>query len=93
MSKEEFTYNKIKEEYENYLLYRNKVIKWGLVILCTLPFIFMSLMFFLPNKVLFLCLWIFSFIILAFILTYIDYKGYYYKNLLGLNKAEDNEEY
>lgn len=91
MKQAEFTYNQIKKEYENYLTYRDKFIKWGLVALCTLPFLFMFLMFFLNNKVLFLGLWVISFILIAFFLTFIDYKGYYYKKLLNIRNEEDKK--
>ena len=80
----DFTYTQILAEYMYYLSYRDKFIKWGLITLCTLPFIFMVLMFFLASKVLFLALWVISFILIAVALAYVDYKGYYYRHLLHL---------
>ena len=77
----------IKAEYEKYISYRDKVIKAGLIALLTLPFIFMFLMFFMSSKVVFLCLWIISFIAIAVILTYVESKGYYYKRLFGKEES------
>lgn len=91
MTEKEFTYYQIKAEYDKYLTYRDKIIKWGLIILITLPFTFMILMFFLANKIVFLGLWIITFISIAIVLTYVDYKGYYYRKLLNIREANDHK--
>lgn len=80
----------VKAEYEKYISYRDKIIKSGLVALLTLPFVFMFLMFFMPSKIVFLCLWIISFIAIAIMLTYVEYKGYYYKRLFGDSDKDIN---
>lgn len=88
--KMEHTYRLINKEYQAYLAYRNRMIKWGLISLLTLPFIFMIMMFFLPSKIVFLCLWIISFILIAIFLAYVEYKGYYYQKLMGINEQSEN---
>lgn len=81
----------LKSEYAAYLSYRDRVIRLGLIALLTLPFLFMLLMFFMPSKIVFLCLWIISFIAIAVILTYVEYKGYYYKRLFGYDTAPQDK--
>lgn len=92
--KMEHTYKLINREYQIYLAYRTRIIRWGLMALFTLPFLFMILMFFLKSKVVFLCLWIISFIIIAVVLAYVEYKGFYYQKLIGngLEEPEDTSE-
>ncbi len=92
MTDKEYTYNQIQKEYQHYLTYRDKIIKRGLVVLFTLPLFFMIMMFFLANKILFLGLWIISFIIIAFLLSFVDYKGYYYRKLLNLDNKNSLKE-
>ena len=82
----DFTYLQILKEYEQYLSYRDTALKWGLIGLLVLPFTFMILLFFMPSRVVFLALWIITFICIAIFLSYVDYKGYYYRKLLNIDE-------
>ena len=84
----DFTYSQILREYEHYLSYRDKALHWGLIGLLAVPFTFMVLLFFMPSRVVFLALWIVTFIGIAIFLSYTDYKGYYYRKLLNIDEDE-----
>ena len=82
----DFTYYQIMKEYEHYLSYRDKALHWGLIGLLAVPFTFMVLLFFMPSRVVFLALWIITFICIAIFLSYTDYKGFYYRKLLNIDE-------
>lgn len=82
------TFSKLQEQYEEFSRKRPIYIKYGLLSIFIIPIVFLVLMFSLESKLIFLVLWIVSIIACAVFLIVVEYKDYWYRQLLGLNDKE-----
>lgn len=89
--RQEALYDQFLKEYENYQAAYKKYIRGGLLAIVATAIIFMLLMFSMESKVVFLVLWIISILLSAAFLIYIEYKGYQYRRLLGIEEETDEE--
>lgn len=82
------TFTKLQEQFEEFSRKRPIYIKYGLLSIFVIPIVFLVLMFSLESKLIFLVLWIVSIIACAVFLIVVEYKDYWYRQLLGLNEEE-----
>ena len=84
------TFKKLQEQYGEFSRKRPRYIKYGLLSIFIIPIVFLVLMFSLESKLVFLTLWIISIIAFAVFLIVVEYKDYWYRKLLGLDKEPDS---
>lgn len=85
------TFSQLMDNYNEFSRKRPRYIKYGLLSIFILPFVFLVLMFSLESKLFFLTLWIVSIIASAAFLIVVEYKDYWYRQLLGIDPPEENE--
>lgn len=90
------TFLQLTANYKEFSRKRPQYIKYGLLSIFILPVVFLVLMFSLESKLFFLTLWIVSIIASAGFLIVVEYKDYWYRQLLGIDppheKAADTKE-
>lgn len=91
MPQERRTFKKLQEQYGEFSRKRPQYIKYGLLSIFIIPIVFLVLMFSLESKLIFLVLWIISLIACAVFLIVVEYKDYWYRQLLGLNNEKESE--
>lgn len=84
-----WTFARLKEQYGEFSQKRPRYIKYGILSIFILPVVFLVLMFSLESKLIFLALWIVSIIACAVFLIVVEYKDYWYRQLLGLDKEKE----
>lgn len=85
------TFHQLMENYREFSRKRPQYIKYGLLSIFILPLVFLVLMFSLESKLIFLTLWIVSIIACSAFLIVVEYKDYWYRQLLGIDPPDEKE--
>lgn len=85
------TFHQLTENYREFSRKRPQYIKYGLLSIFILPLVFLVLMFSLESKLIFLTLWIVSIIACSAFLIVVEYKDYWYRQLLGIDPPDEKE--